>query len=824
VKKLPSFLVVLACAVLLVLAAAGPTRANDYAVVVSKDTLAAPGWKAVVDALVAKHDAHTVTWADSPRDALAELATLHPRYTCFVAHPGESGKDYVATVHQLTRQYDDDPYTDTLWGILTGYDAANALKIARENDPLTIRKVASGTEIALEKCVEGLWYDELVKNKLVRKKPGGTAEQEEGPDDTTQAFADTLGEWQPDLFVTSGHATERNWMIGFRYRNGFFVSKAGQMFGQDTSKRRIEIDSPNPKVYLAVGNCLMGHINGPDAMALAWMNDVGVRQMVGYTVPTWFGYAGWGLLDYFVEQPGRYTLTEAFFANHHALVHRLQTAKKDRRGLQFDRDVVAFYGDPAWEARMADGANSYDQELVAKDGVYTLTITPRRGAESFAPVNMNGSQRGWRPIVAYLPGRVRGVEILDGADLDPVITDDFVLVPNPRECDPQRSYVVRFRAEPVAEKPEAASSAVIDRATATVEGETAWYDARLLGIEGQGWTDTAAPYDRLPARAEGKVRKAVWSLSRHSAGLCVRFVTDADRLEARWTLTSNSLAMPHMPATGVSGLDLYVKTSEGTWRWLAVGRPSAKTNKARLVGGIPAGSHEYLLYLPLYNGVQSVEIGVPTDSGLSKAPPRASDHRPVVFYGTSITQGGCASRPGMVHTAILGRWLDAPVINLGFSGNGRMEAEVATLMAELDPSVFVIDCLPNIGAKEVTERTEPLVSILRRQHPTTPIVLVEDRSYTDAFLLASKRERNETSRAALRAVYDKLRAGSSAGRGAGGDEHLHYLPGAKLLGDDGEGTVDSSHPTDLGFFRQAEAFRAVLEPLLRKPTAAAPAS
>lgn len=348
------------------------------------------------------------------------------------------------------------------------------------------------------------------------------------------------------------------------------------------------------------------------------------------------------------------------------------------------------------------------------------------------------------------------------------------------------------------------------RAKADEKGETLWYDVRDLGLEGQGWSDTKAPFDRFPAKAEGLVRPPVWSLSRQSAGLCAHFVTDAPDLSARWTLTSGRLEMPHMPATGVSGLDLYVRDDDGHWRWLANARPTAQANTAALASRLPKGRREYLLYLPLYNGVSSVELGLPKDATLEKAPERDAAHRkPIVFYGTSITQGGCASRPGMVHTALLGRWLERPVINLGFSGNGRMEAEVARLMAELDPAVYVIDCLPNIGAAEVRERTEPLVKILRAAHPTTPILLVEDRNYTDGFLNASKRQRNQTNHAALREVYDRLTAA--------GDKHLHYLPGRDLLGDDGEGTVDSSHPTDLGFYRQAQAFRAALEPILSPP-------
>ncbi|MBN1421619.1 MAG: exo-alpha-sialidase, partial [Planctomycetes bacterium] len=277
-----------------------------------------------------------------------------------------------------------------------------------------------------------------------------------------------------------------------------------------------------------------------------------------------------------------------------------------------------------------------------------------------------------------------------------------------------------------------------------------------------------------------------------------------------WTLLSDHLAMPHMAATGVSGLDLYAKGTDGVWRWLAVGQPTKfPVNQTALATGLPEGKREYLLYLPLYNGVSSVEIGVPEGAALAKAPPHGPGARkPIVFYGTSITQGGCASRTGMVHTAIVGRRLGYPVINLGFSGNGRMEPEMARLLAELDPSVYVLDCLPNMNGPMVTERVDPFVRILRDAHPETPILLVEDRSYSNALFLAPRREANRRSRTALRQVFRRLRAD--------GVEGIHYLTGNRLLGDDEDNlaTVDGSHPTDLGFLRQAEAFCAALRPIL----------
>lgn len=447
-----------------------------YAVMVSKATAADAAWKEVVEALVKKHGAEVVQYEGAVDEALPALKRQFPRYVCVVATPAETTRKLVADVHRLLRVLDDDPYADAIWGILTGYDAQCALRIARHAKPLVVRRVVSGTEVALQMCEEGVWYSELIKNRVVRKERGGEPVEEKGPDDTTGALVDALNDYRAQLFVTSGHASERDWQIGYRYRNGQFRSAAGKLFGVDTQGRRYPIDAPEPKVYLPVGNCLMGHINGPDAMALAWMNSAGVYQMIGYTQPTWYGYAGWGCLDYFLEQPGRFTLAEAFYANHQALIHRLETyfpelagrqdaappgrgaveispqaraaglSAHDARGLLFDRDVVAFYGDPAWEARMAPGPLAWEQTLEEENGVYRFEITPKRGEKTFQPINTNGSQRGGRPIIQLLPHRVEAVQILEGQDLSPRVTDNFLLVPNPGECDPTRRYRVVFRA------------------------------------------------------------------------------------------------------------------------------------------------------------------------------------------------------------------------------------------------------------------------------------------------------------------------------------------------------------------------------------------
>jgi hypothetical protein len=332
--------------------------------------------------------------------------------------------------------------------------------------------------------------------------------------------------------------------------------------------------------------------------------------------------------------------------------------------------------------------------------------------------------------------------------------------------------------------------------------EPVWHDVRDWGLEGRGFDDTANYFDRLPARAKGVVRGAVWNLSRHSAGMMVRFRTDAREIHADYSVTSKNLGMPHMPATGVSGLDLYGKDDSGNWRWIAVCKPTTQQTKTTLVQGLRPGARDYAIYLPLYNGTESLKIGIDPANSFEPIAPRSE--KPIVFYGTSITQGACASRPGMPHPAILGRRLDCPVINQGYSGNGKLEKEVAQFLVELDPRVYVLDCLPNMVAKEVQRRTEPIVRQLRKEHPEVPIVLVEDRSYSGSWVLSSQEERNRSSREALKDAYRRLLDA--------GVEKLSYIDGEGLLAEDRDDTTDGSHPSDLGFFHLANA----MEPVLRK--------
>jgi lysophospholipase L1-like esterase len=358
-----------------------------------------------------------------------------------------------------------------------------------------------------------------------------------------------------------------------------------------------------------------------------------------------------------------------------------------------------------------------------------------------------------------------------------------------------------------------ALSSLVPATAQSSSTEIAWHNLSTLSVEGKGWTGTRQLYDRLPATAEGVVRADVWGLSHDSAGLRYRFVTDATALRARWKLRSvDQLALPHMPATGVSGLDLYVRDGD-RWHWVGAGRPvKPELNDALLADGLRHARREYLLYLPLYNGVESVEIGLPAGATLEPAPDRYAGRKPILFYGTSIVQGGCASRPGMAHAALLGRMLDWPTVNLGFSGNAKSEPEMAALLAGLDPAVYVLDSLPNLSAEEAAERLEPFVKTIRAAHAKTPIVLVENVTYADSPFRQERLAKVVAVNTLLKNLYERMRAG--------GDAAVYYVPASSLLGNDGEDTVDGTHPTDLGFMRMAEGMAPVLRKVLPSSQAA----
>lgn len=336
-------------------------------------------------------------------------------------------------------------------------------------------------------------------------------------------------------------------------------------------------------------------------------------------------------------------------------------------------------------------------------------------------------------------------------------------------------------------------------------GGLRWSDAGSLTVEGFGWPQESEPYSRFPNRSEGTLREAMWHLSRCSAGITIRFLSDAASLAVRWGLRKPELALLHMPAAGVSGVDLYARDLQsGRLRWAGAARPQTTGQSyAMLLENQPRQMREYFLYLPLYNGVTQLELGIDPEATMAPAPLRSE--KPLCFYGASILQGACASRPGMALTALLGRSLGRAVWNFGFSGNSHAEPEVAQLLAELDPALYVIGPAPSLKEEFALTRLERFFDILREAHPATPVIFISNAVYQDAWTSPQRFEATRKANLALSAVYLELKKQHQG---------VYFIDGTQMLGDDGEAAVDGTHPTDVGFLRMAQALAPPLKAIL----------
>ena len=330
-------------------------------------------------------------------------------------------------------------------------------------------------------------------------------------------------------------------------------------------------------------------------------------------------------------------------------------------------------------------------------------------------------------------------------------------------------------------------------------------------LRGQAWqNELKGTYFRLPDRAEKTVRPPVWQLSRQTAGMSIVFRSNAPEIKVRYTV-SGGLNMPHMPSTGVSGVDMYATDMEGRKRWCA-GRYAFQdtitfTYSKLWYATTPTKGYEYELFLPLYNSVKWMEIGVPEGYDLNFLP--ASKEKPIVLYGTSIAQGACASRPGMAFGNIIGRELEHPVINLGFSGNGQMEPEVFDLLCEIDAQLFIFDNMPNLTNDRTAFIYERATNGIRklRQKSQAPILLVEHNGYANEFSSLEAENTYRKTNTELRKVYRDLKAE--------GIENLHYLT-KEEIGFTQDAMVEGVHPSDWGMQIYADAYIPKIKEILNE--------
>ncbi len=349
-----------------------------------------------------------------------------------------------------------------------------------------------------------------------------------------------------------------------------------------------------------------------------------------------------------------------------------------------------------------------------------------------------------------------------------------------------------------------------------------YYDPRDLDLPviGRGFTDCVRQndtvsdgfYTRLPADMQN-VREALWDLGQNSAGIAIRFRSNSRAIGAQWE-PLNNFAMSHMTPAGIKGLDLYVLIN-GQWQFAGIAQPNGKKSRNMIVKKMDGQMREYLLYLPLYDGIKSLKIGIDStalierpvvDDLLPVDPSKvAKNELPIVFYGTSITQGGCATRPGMAFPAIIERKLHRETINLGFSGNGRLDRIMADKIATIPASAYVIDCIANCTYDIVKDSTDYFIRTLAQAHPDTPIYMVSNyflpAMYLDNQWRADAIKENELWRELCRKFRKE------------GFKNVHYIDvfvdgnvKKSPIGPDYEACVDGIHFTDLGFLRCAEFF------------------
>ena len=292
-------------------------------------------------------------------------------------------------------------------------------------------------------------------------------------------------------------------------------------------------------------------------------------------------------------------------------------------------------------------------------------------------------------------------------------------------------------------------------------------------------------FQRLPDIYKNSIRKEVWDLSENNAGVSIQLNTNCKNLMLKWKVKLD-FKMNHMTDAGIKGLDIY-EHADNQWKYLSTGLPNSIKNEHSIEFN-DVNNKTLCLYLPLYDSIVDLDIGIDDNSSLKFI---KNDNKPIVFYGTSITQGGCASRPGMAHTNIISRNTIYPCINLGFSGNGHLEAEIGNILSKIDAKCFIIDCLPNVNISQIKSNTIPLIQSIRGINKIyhRPIFFLEQPLIHDQYIDEDVKEKNYVLASQIKEC-NKL-----------GFKDIYLIKQKDCLGSDYEATVDGVHYNDIGFQR-----------------------
>jgi lysophospholipase L1-like esterase len=328
-------------------------------------------------------------------------------------------------------------------------------------------------------------------------------------------------------------------------------------------------------------------------------------------------------------------------------------------------------------------------------------------------------------------------------------------------------------------------------------------------VSGLAWFKKERIYRRLPVKPEYPVRKAVDSLAACTSGGQLKFQSDTGKL-AIYVELHDTADMNHMTATGQCGFDCYIGNPGKQLYFSTIQYKNEKISYEYMLFDLPKNEMRNItLNFPLYQGVKEIYLGFEKEAGFLRPVPYA-DQTKIIVYGTSITQGGCATRPGMSFTNILSRRLNYEFINLGFSGNGRGEPELAKIISEIEnPGLFVLDYEGNSGFKQLKKTLPDFIRILRAKHKFTPIVVLSQISLArEKFNIDLKNARQERKEFQYKTVkYFQKK----------GDKNIYFFDGSVMLGRNFEEcSVDGIHPTDLGFLRMADSISPFLKKIISK--------
>ncbi len=448
-------------------------------------------WKEVVNTIALKHNAEVVTFVELPREALDALRSHNPRYVAIVDMPENIGRDYVIDLHMMCREVDNDIFGDFMWGIITGYDAAAAMRMVdNSTEPLLVKDaVATIMELNSAKWFDNYaWVDDHTRGLWGYKngRNGEIVTDTVAKEQVLDKFRELYEAYDPDLIVTAAHATQQN--LEMPYSLGHIKPRNGKLYTHNifTGEERDIVESGKRRVYTAVGNCLIGDMNNTnESMAAAWMNGSNVATMIGYVVTTWHGRSGWGALKYWVTNPERYTLADAVYINQQDFLHQQNewypelineryeycdkfmeelttvanrlsevlgrevdmnnAADWDMMGFWHDRDVLVYYGDPMWKINLqsVEKENDYtvNSSVRADKCVVTITTGANFSLERMAGDKFKQEHVLDLPFSYIFPERLVNPRLAEGESWDAVVDENFLLVYNP-EFEPNSTYEI----------------------------------------------------------------------------------------------------------------------------------------------------------------------------------------------------------------------------------------------------------------------------------------------------------------------------------------------------------------------------------------------